>query len=171
MLIRKSTRIKVAAAITAAVIAAALFTIADSGYYLTLRSRDTGKLYARFRLNEGERFSVTFIHSVNKYPLTDVYEIYDQTIYVEECIYCAFGTGVETELNEGEILDHMYIDRDDYRGTAMVVKNIHQDRSNVGYIVGTIYDHILTIDGEEISLRDLCGRNSAVRFNYEYFLW
>ena len=46
-----------------------------SGYYLTLRNRDTGEVYARYKMGEGDRFSVTFIHSVNKYPLTDTLEI------------------------------------------------------------------------------------------------
>ena len=69
-----------------------------SGYYLTLRNRDTGEVYARYKMGEGDRFSVTFIHSVNKYPLTDTYEIENKTIYVEETTYCSFGAGVQTEL-------------------------------------------------------------------------
>ena len=32
------------------------------------------------------------------------------------------------------------------------------------YIVGTVSDHILTLGGEEISLRDMCGRNARVVF-------
>ena len=53
----------------------------------------------------------------------------------------------------------------------MIVGNIHQIRNNVGYIVGTVYDHLLTVNGREISLRDLCGKNAAVRFNYEWQLF
>ena len=71
----------------------------------------------------------------------------------------------------GEVLDKAYIDRPDYQGWAMVVRNIHQPRNNVGYIVGTVSDHVLTVNGQEISLRGLCGRNAAVRFNYEHFYW
>ena len=67
-----------------------------SGYYLTLRNRDTGEVYARYKMGEGDRFSVTFIHSVNKYPLTDTYEIENKTIYVEETTYCSFGAGVQS---------------------------------------------------------------------------
>ena len=128
-----------------------------SGYYLTLRNRDTGEVYARYKMGEGDRFSVTFIHSVNKYPLTDTYEIENKTIYVEETTYCSFGAGVQTELNPGETLDK-------------VIRNIHQDRTNVGYIVGTVSDHVLNVNGEDVSLRDLCGKNAPVRFNYEFWL-
>ena len=152
-------------------VAAAVFLIPRTGHYLTLRSRETGGLYARYRLGEGERFSVTFIHSVNKYPLTDTYEIEDGRIYVEETVYCSFGAGVQTELNPGEVLDKVYIDRPDYQGWGMVIRNIHQDRTNVCYIVGTVSDHVLSVNGREVSLRDLCGKNAAVCFGYEFFPW
>ena len=161
----------VAAAAIILIIAAAAFLSARAGYYLTVRSRDSGALYARYRMGEGDRFSVTFIHSVNKYPLTDTYEIEDKNIYVEETVYCSFGAGVQTELNPGEVLDKVYVDRPDYQGWAMIIRNIHQLRNNVGYIVGTVYDHVLTVNGQDVSLRDLCGKNAAVRFNYEFFPW
>ena len=88
-----------AAAAIITIIAAAAVLLPRSGYYLTLRNRDTGEVYARYKMGEGDRFSVTFIHSVNKYPLTDTYEIENKTIYVEETTYCSFGAGVQTELN------------------------------------------------------------------------
>ena len=46
----------------------------------------------RFSVSEGDEFSVTFIHSVNQYPLTDVYEIRDHRIYVVRTIYNNFGS-------------------------------------------------------------------------------
>ena len=107
---------------------------------------------------------------MNKYPLTDTYEIENRSIYVEETTYCSFGAGVQTELNPGETLGKVYVDRPDYHGWAMVIGNIHQDRTNVVYIVGTVYDHVLSVNGDEVSLRDLCGRNAPVRFCYEFWL-
>ena len=66
------------AAITVVFIAAialtALFFAGASGKdTLVLRDGDTKEEYARFSVSEGDEFSVTFIHSVNQYPLTDVY--------------------------------------------------------------------------------------------------
>lgn len=49
----------------------------------------------------------------------------------------------------------------------MIVSGFDTPMPNLQYIVGTVSDHILTVNGEEISLRDLCGRNSLVRFVYE----
>ena len=164
-------RITGAAAEIKLIMAAAAVFITRTGWYLTVRNRDTGQLYARYRMGEGDRFSITFIHSVNNYPLTDVYEIEDKNIYVEETVYCSFGAGVQTELNPGETLDKVYIDRPDYQGWAMVIRNIHQLRNNVGYIVGTVSDHVLHVNGQDVSLRTMCGRNAAVRFNYEFMPW
>ncbi len=153
--------VKAAAAIILLIAAAFLLT---PHHYLTLRSRDTGEVYARYPLGEGERFSIGFKHSINLSPVIDIYEIEDGDIYVEETIYYHFGAGVQTQLNEGEILSY----GDD---GSMIISNIHQLRNDVLYIVGTVYDHILTVNGREISLRDLCGRSSAVRFNYEFMLF
>ena len=143
---------------------AAVFLTLSHGWCLTVRDRDTGALYARYPMGENERFSVGFKHSVNLSPVIDVYEICDRRIYVEETVYYHFGAGVQTELNPGETLRYG-------EDGSMIVGNIHQDRTGVCYIVGTIYDHVLTVDGEEISLTDLCGRNTAIRFDVEWHLF
>ena len=83
---------------------------------------------------------------------------------MEATKYEAFGAGVQTELNPGEVLTYT----DD---GAMLITGIHQDRTGVSYLVGTVYDHVLTVNGTEISLRDLCGRNAKVIFNYEFMLF
>ena len=138
--------------------------IPRTGCYLTLRNKDTGEFYARYRMDEGDRFSITFRHSVNQYPLTDTFEICEGKIYAEECKYSAYGAGVQVELNPGEELSYT----DD---GAMLITGIHQDRTGVCYAVATVYDFFLKVKGgPDISLRDLCGRNALVCFNYEYFL-
>lgn len=54
----------------------------------------------------------------------------------------------------------------------MLITGIHQDRTGVCYAVATVYDFFLKVkDGPDISLRDLCGRNSLVTLNYEFFLY
>ena len=137
------------AAIITAIIAATLAYTLRSGDYLVLRNGDTNAEYARFRVKEGDEFSVTFIHSVNKYPLTDVYEIRDHKIYVIRTIYNNFGAGVQTEIEDGQTLTY-------------------EEMPYLSYIVGTVSDHTLTLHGKEISLRDLCGRNSKVEFSCEH---
>ena len=153
--------VKVAAAIILIIAAVFFFT---PHYFLTVRDRDTGALYDRYPMREGDRFSVGFKHSINLSPVIDIYEIEGTDIYVEETIYYHFGAGVQTQLNEGETLTYG-------EDGSMIVGNIHQLRNNVGYIVGTVYDHMLTVNGQEINLRQLCGKNTAIRFNYEFQLF
>ena len=149
------------AAIITAIIAATLAYTLRSGDYLVLRNGDTNAEYVRFRVKEGDEFSVTFIHSVNKYPLTAVYEIRDHKIYVIRTIYNNFGAGVQTEIEDGQTLTY------DENG-EMVVSGFNKEMPYLSYIVGTVSDHTLTLHGKEISLRDLCGRNSKVEFSCEH---
>ncbi|MCI8455272.1 MAG: DUF1850 domain-containing protein [Lachnospiraceae bacterium] len=149
------------AAIMGAIIAAVVLFALRSGNYLVLRNGDTKEEYARFRVSEGDEFSVMFIHSVNQYPLTDVYQIRGHAIYVVQTIYYNFGAGVQTEIEDGQKLEIG-------ENGEMIVTGFDQKMPYLSYIVGTVSDHTLTIHGEEISLRELCGRNSKVEFSCEY---
>lgn len=151
------------AAIIFLIIAAilALTAFSHRGYYLTLRNGDTKEVYARYRVAEGDEFSVGFIHSVNKSPLTDVYQIRDHKIRVVRTIYYGFGAGVQTEIEDGQTLTYG-------ENGEMIVSGFDLELPHLSYIVGTVSDHMLTIHGEEISLRQLCGRNSTVEFSCEY---
>ena len=73
-------------------------------------------------------------------------------------MYYGFGAGVEEILLDGEELT--YGDNGE-----MIVSGIDHRIDPLIIVVGTISDHILTIGGEEISLRDLCGRSSKVLFS------
>ena len=149
------------AAIMVVVIAAILTFVFRSGDYLVLRNGDTNEEFARFRVNEGDEFSVTFIHSVNQYPLTDVYQIKDGKIFVIRTIYNNFGAGVQTEIEEGQTLTIN-------ENGEMVVSGFDMEMPYLSYIVGTVSDHTLTIHNKEISLREICGRNSKVSFSCEH---
>ena len=148
------------AAIMVVVIAAILAFTFRSGDYLVLRNGDTDEEITRFRVSEGDEFSVTFIHSVNQYPLTDVYQIRDHKIYVVRTIYNNFGAGVQTEIEEGQTLEIN-------ENGEMVVSGFNLEMPWLSYIVGTVSDHTLTLHEKEISLRELCGRNSKVAFSVE----
>ena len=148
------------AAIMVVVIAAILTFTFRSGNDLVLRNGDTNEEIARFRVSEGDEFSVTFIHSVNQYPLTDVYEIRGGKIYVVRTIYNNFGAGVQTEIEDGQTLEIN-------ENGEMVVSGFNMEMPWLSYIVGTVSDHTLTLHGKEISLRELCGRNSKVAFSVE----
>ncbi|MEG1682846.1 MAG: DUF1850 domain-containing protein [Oscillospiraceae bacterium] len=128
-------------------------------HHLVLTDADTGSVYARYPMGEGDRFSVEFIHSVNQSPVRDIYEVRDGTdLYVVETDYFAFGAGVQTELNPGETLTYG-------EDGSMRVTGIDIALPRLAYMVGTVSDHTLRIGGQTISLRALCGRNSNVVFS------
>lgn len=127
---------------------------------LILRNGDTGQVFAAYPLAEGDEFSVTFVHSVNQSPVTDVYRIWKGQIYVVRTIYYAFGAGVLSEVEEGGILEYG-------ADGSMIVSGLEQPMNNLSYIVGTVSDHLLKVGGESVSLRKLCGRNATVRFSWE----
>ena len=150
-----------------AVLAAAFFyqnrpvTGQKQDFDLVLSSVKTGEVYARYPVRLSDLFSVGFIHSVNKSPVTDYYEIRADGIYVVKTVYYGFGAGVQTQLEEGQKLEYG-------SDGSMIITGFDQRMDDLVYFVGTVSDHTLTLgDGEEISLRDLCGRNAMVRFALE----
>jgi hypothetical protein len=141
------------------IIAASVFIYFISSYpCLILKDGDTGKELAIYPVEEGTEFSITFIHSVNKSPVTDVYEIRNGDIYVVRTIYYSFGAGVQTEIEEGQTLEYG-------EDGSMIVSGFDRPLENLSYIVGTVSDHILEINGSSVKLRELFGRNTTIRFS------
>ena len=147
------------AAILFAIAAPIFMFVAFSSPCLILKNGDSGKTIASFPLKQGDEFSITFIHSVNKSPVTDVYQIRDDKIYVVRTIYYAFGAGVQTEIEAGQTLSYG-------SDGSMIVSGFDKELDHLSYIVGTVSDHTLQIGGNTISLRDLCGKNTTVLFLY-----
>ncbi len=148
------------AAVIVLAITAVLFCVnsqKDKGDKIVLCYSDTDEIIASFDGRDGTEFSVEFIHSVNKSPVKDVFRVTDGKIVADRTIYSAFGAGVQTEIEDGQTLEF------DENGN-MVVSGFDIVFPRVNYLVGTVSDHILEIQGESISLRDLCGRNAHVYF-------
>ena len=136
----------------AAVLISSLFTD-----YLVLYNSDTGLRYITEKAEDGLMFSVEFVHSVNQTPVKDMYVIENGQIKAYSTTYRSFGAGVQTALQEGQTMTY------DENGN-MVITGFDIAFDPLRYIVGTVSDHILCIDGKEISLRDMCGRNARVVF-------
>lgn len=79
---------------------------------------------------------------------------------VYETLYYAFGAGVQSELADGQTLTKT----DD---GGMVVGNINTVMTNLIYSISPVYDHILTINGQEISLKELCGDANQIILEYK----
>ena len=129
----------------------------DKGEKLVLCYSENDEVIKTFDVEDGDEFSVEFIHSVNKSPVKDVYVIRNGKIFVDRTIYSTFGAGVQTEIGEGQTLEY------DEQGN-MIVSGFNMEFPKVECIVGTVYDHVLEIGGESISLTELCGKNAFVYF-------
>ena len=70
---------------------------------LVLQNSETGAVIAVFPVNDGEEFSITFIHSVNQTPVTDVYQIKSGRIHVVRMVYYSFGAGVQSEIGRASL--------------------------------------------------------------------
>ncbi len=145
-----------------ATIATLLFFILKPGYYLTISDAGDGRIYRAFLVKNGDWFRIQFIHSVNKSPVIDCYEIKDHAVYVEKTIYYSFGAGVQAEVGDGQKLEYG-------EDGSMVVSGFDQRMDDLTYFVGTVSDHIFEYKGENISLRELCGRNAKVRFAVHFY--
>ena len=128
----------------------------NSNETLTITDVDSGKEYAALTLPANREFSITFIHSVNKSPVTDVYIAKDDEIYLDRTLYYGFGAGVPTTISEGQHFAYGENGEKNISGYDMYIPDLI-------YVVGTVSDHVLAIGEDEISLRDLCGRNAKVR--------
>jgi len=131
---------------------------------LLLENVKTGEQIASYELQTGDTFSIGFIHSVNKSPVTDYYELREDGIYVVKTVYYGFGAGVQTELEDGQTLSYG-------EDGSMIITGFDRKMEDLIYFVGTVSDHTMTInegqeDEQTISLRDLCGRNAMVRFTW-----
>mgnify|MGYP003294261157 CR=1 FL=1 len=125
--------------------------------YLVMYVSDTNTRYITQKAEEGLMFSVEFIHSVNQTPVKDTYIIENEQIRAYSTTYRSFGAGVQTALEEGQTMTY------DENGN-MVITGFDITYDPLRYIVGTVSDHILTFSGEEISLRNMCGRNAKIVF-------
>ena len=143
------------------IITAAFIFLVSRQPNLVMFNSETGEVYRRWEVTDDLTFSITFIHSVNQTPVCDTFRIDGDQIRPVSTIYRSFGAGVQTEIEAGQTLSY------DQEGN-MVITGFHQSYPRLSYIVGTVSDHLLEIGPEQISLRDLCGRNAHVAFEVRY---
>jgi hypothetical protein len=136
------------------VIIGALSAHIKSNRVLEIRDINSGQLYGSWPL-ERDEFAIEFVHSVNQSPVREFFTVEGRTIRPEKVRFSSFGAGMQSDLQEGQTLT-----RD---GDALIINGFNTSFKELNYIVGTVSDHLLFINDETLSLRDLCGRNAHVR--------
>ena len=123
---------------------------------LEIRDSASGKVYGRWPLEGTGEFAIEFIHSVHQSPVRETFKAKGKMIQLVSVRFYSFGAGMQSDLGEGQVLS-----RD---GDAMIITGYTASFKELNYIVGTVSDHLMFINNEEFSLRELCGRNAHITF-------
>jgi hypothetical protein len=86
--------------------------------------------------------------------VTDVFRCGRGLIRPVESRFRSFGAGIPDVIEPPLSLER--------EGEDLVLRGFTAAYQELAYIVGTVSDHLLLIDGEEISLRNLCGKNAHI---------
>ena len=121
---------------------------------LVIKDASSGKIYGKWPLEGPEEFAIEFVHSVNQTPVQEFYRAEGGMIRPIAVRFSSFGAGMRSDLEEGQTLSR--------EGDVLVISGFNASFRELNYIVGTVSDHLLTINGESLSLRELCGRNAHI---------
>jgi hypothetical protein len=113
----------------------------------------SGFVYGKWPLENNGEFVIEFIHSVNKSPVRETFLIKQKMILPKEVRFYSFGAGMQSDLGEDQILN--------YDGDAMIISGFNTAYKELNYIVGTVSDHVLFINSEIISLRELAEKSAV----------
>ncbi len=149
----------VATIIMIIIVVTAIFNIHDQSHYLIIKDGKNSNYITYYELQGDLEFSIAFKHSVNQSMVEDRYRIEKDKIVVYQTIYYNFGAGVQTQLREGEIL------RKGEDG-AMIIDNINRVIPELGYNISPVYDHILKVNNENISLKEVCKNSRTIVIEY-----
>ena len=151
----RHTWLKAVTAVSICLLAAVIVVLICLPQLLVVKDAENGRIYMVSRCPEGTEFLVEFTHSVNLSPVIDTFQAEGGEIRAVKAKFYAFGAGMPTELNPGESFTFT-------EDGAMEISGITRTYDRLSYIVGTVFDYYLTIDGTTTNLRQLCGRNAHV---------
>ena len=155
----KHKRLLVASAVLIVLVAAALFSATVKEEYLFLTNKQSGQVLFYAPAASGSFFAVSFIHSVNKSPVTEYYRIEKGQIYLDSLHYYTFGAGMPSQVEAGQTLSYA----DD---GAMIIADFNRPMPNLTYNIGRMpAGQILHWQGREIPLNTLDAPGQPVLFS------
>ena len=122
---------------------------------LEIRDADSGISYGKWPLGETGEFAIEFVHSVHQSPVRETFRARGKEIQPVAVRFFSFGAGMPSDMEKGQTLT-----RD---GDALVLSGFSASFRELSYIVGTVSDHLLLVNGETVSLRNLCGKNAHIK--------
>jgi hypothetical protein len=153
-------RVIVRNAVIAALLIAGCGAARKDNTLLRIRDAASGSVYARWPIQDGDTFTIEFVHSVHKTPVRETFAAAGGEIRPIASRFSSSGAGMDPDATTGR-----RVTRD---GEFFVITGFTESYGELRYIVGTVYDHVFSMYNrkkktyETISLRDLCGKNAHI---------
>jgi hypothetical protein len=122
----------------------------------TIANPNNGKVIFECKMNPGDSFKVSYIHSVNRSPIDDYFVIgADYDIILVRTVFRSFGAGVPSEPEPGQVWrqfpDRIEIDR------------INRSLPDYRLFVGGVSDHRFTFKNRTFHLNRLAPPGTTLR--------
>ena len=107
---------------------------------------------------EKKEFIISYTHSVNRGRVRDYYIIKSKYIILSKTRFMSYGAGIpEPEKRQ------KFIETEDY----IEISDINRKIDNLYLFVGTIANHRIEIDGEEIELKEIFKPQENIKIEYK----
>ena len=146
----------------------ALFILAASVYQsnarkqvqrLVLINERMGNTLLSANAPDGTDFSISYIHSVNKSPVTEYFKIIDGKIYLMALRFESFGAGMPTELDPMQSIT--------YENGNMLISGFNRHLPNLCVFISRSDGQFLEIGDVSISLKTLDKPGEPIAFIIE----
>jgi hypothetical protein len=116
-----------------------------------------------FRVQPGEEFVISFVHSVNRRPVYDTLRVEGDHLIIVKSRFDAFGAGMpEASTSEGTLA---------VAPDGWLEWTVNRPVPEVTVRVGRVAGHILHFKGREIRLADLSEPGTALTFRIRKARW
>ena len=124
---------------------------------LIISHTSTGRLLRYFHLQPEDEFILSFTHSINKRPVYEYIKINDNQLIVYKARYDAFGAGMPETSVDGLKLTMI-------ENGIIELTNINRCMDEFSLFVGTVANHKINIQNQEIPLNTLASPGESLTF-------
>lgn len=129
---------------------------------IVIEDMNTGEELFSEKIEESERFEVSYIHSVERSPVIEIFEVRGDEIYTMESHTESFGAGMPYEGDDVELADGKFI-----------IKNINRKvhGGTLRIRPSSVFPHHIKIRDTDLIISDppYKGRNLEVKIIKRYF--
>ena len=145
-------------AIAVVLVAAVLILSLVQFSYLILVNDESNTLLLKVRISDEEEFSVSYIHSANRSPVTEFYQVRNGSIVLTALEFATFGAGMPTELEPGQVLVNL-------PDGKMRIEGFDREIEALLYIIGYTTEHTLHVGQQNVPLTTLDVPGQLIQFN------